>query len=321
MKTKILFLVTGVVIALASLGAYQWYNTGCILSAIPGNQLACNADATAASAKSCGKPALAAIPLSEFSSDEQKILNYIVDVTTEAKGDINKVNAKDTEPGTISNKTGVALNTVGAFLFADDLLGGIISVLNKRGFDGAALVANIECVKYQACSVDANLSTANAEDEALYAKEKSEDGKKFADKYAPDFLFQDMAGETKQLSDYRGKKVALMLFAIHCNHCYKTLPVISKLKDQYATDDITILPVYVNKKGGVKIENLKILSTDLKLNYGLLVAKTEGLSDLFESRIVPTTFLIDEKGRITQKFVGQKDLDVLREAFDDFIQS
>jgi len=40
-------------------------------------------------------------------------------------------------------------------------------------------------------------------------------------------------------------------------------------------------------------------------------------SQAYDSRMVPSTFLIDRKGRVTKKFVGFKDEGVLDQAFGE----
>ena len=157
-----------------------------------------------------------------------------------------------------------------------------------------------------------DLSGASGEELERYGLEKSQDGKTFTEWYAPDFTLPSTAGEQISLSDYRGKPVALIFLAGHCNHSLQTVPIITELKKKYESQGLVILPVYVNSGS---VEDVEYLRSGLKLNYPLIVSENKDVAKTYESLIVPSVFLIDREGRITKKFVGYKNRSVLDQAF------
>jgi hypothetical protein len=51
------------------------------------------------------------------------------------------------------------------------------------------------------------------------------------------------------------------------------------------------------------------------------VAQRRDLAETYDFRMVPTTFLIDEEGRVTKKLVGQKGKAALDRAFRELVGS
>ncbi|MGH7492615.1 MAG: peroxiredoxin family protein, partial [bacterium] len=60
-------------------------------------------------------------------------------------------------------------------------------------------------------------------------------------------------------------------------------------------------------------------SVELNLSYDLLVSESKDISQAYDSRMVPSTFLITREGMITKKFVGFKDKVVLDDAFRELV--
>ncbi|MCI0414474.1 TlpA family protein disulfide reductase [bacterium] len=173
------------------------------------------------------------------------------------------------------------------------------------------------CSAYQACSVDRDLRGATAAELEEYKKEKALDGKTFTDRIAPDFRAAGSDGSVVSLSAFRGKPVALVFLAVHCNHSKDTLPILSELKKEYEPQGIVILPVYVHDGA---VEDIKQFADSLKLDFPLLVVGKE-ISKAYKNRMVPTTLLIDSSGHIVRQFVGFKKQSVLASAFAQLLQT
>ena len=188
--------------------------------------------------------------------------------------------------------------------------------LTRRGFDLASLGGN--CTKYSACSVDHNLSNATGEELARYQKEVALDGASFSDRVAPDFTLPDTEGRQVSLSDYRGSDVAVVFLSAHCYHSLDTLPILAELKKKYAEQDLVILPVFINSG---TVEELASRAWELEVDYPLIVSEGKQISRDYDSRMVPSTFLIDERGRLIRKLVGFKDRATLDKAFAELLGS
>lgn len=273
-------------------------------------------DLICTSSKSCTIPAAGiAKNLEDYSEEDLKVINYAADLIQKYDGNLSKA-MQHLDPAQVAAE--LKIDPDGNYL--QHLEPGIRTALAERNVDLDRVAATSNCVKFAACSVDQKLAAAAGEELERYTMEKAEDGKFYTDWQAPDFQFRAPDGSVHSLSDYKGQKVALMLFALHCNHCYATIPMISELHKEFETDELKIIPVYVNKKGMVKDETIKYLNKEFGLRFDLMVSLNKNVGDLFDARMVPSTFLIDETGYITRKFVGQKDKLALAEAFGTFVK-
>ncbi|MBV8739756.1 MAG: TlpA family protein disulfide reductase [Alphaproteobacteria bacterium] len=119
---------------------------------------------------------------------------------------------------------------------------------------------------------------------------------------APPVSFTDIDGKTVHLSDFAGKVVLLNLWATWCAPCRHEMPSLEQLQAQFG-DKLAILPVsqdlggnkvvapFVSKLGLAKLR----VYADPKSTVGRAF-KVEGL---------PTTFLIDQHGRVLGRVEGE----------------
>jgi thiol-disulfide isomerase/thioredoxin len=127
---------------------------------------------------------------------------------------------------------------------------------------------------------------------------------------APKLSLKDLSGHTQKLSSSRGKIVVLNFWATWCEPCQEELPRLSKLADSYHGKNIQFVAVSIDAaKDREKIEPLlRRLNVDLDVWTGadLDTLETFGLGD-----VVPGTIVIDEKGQVVTRVMGEaRDQDV-----------
>jgi peroxiredoxin len=96
------------------------------------------------------------------------------------------------------------------------------------------------------------------------------------------------------------------------------LPILAELRAKYADRDLTILPVFINSGD---VDQIASRAWEMDLDFPLVVSEDKSISTAYESRMVPSTFLIDEKGRVTRKLVGFKSRQVLDQALANLADS
>ncbi len=202
-----------------------------------------------------------------------------------------------------------------AELDQENLRAGVFALLLERGFDVSKLgVGN--CSRFSACSVDRNLNLASGDELARYEAEVALDGTTFDDWTAPDFELPTTDGDKVSLSDYRGSKVAKVLLSSHCYHSLDTLPILAELQAKHS--EVVFLPVFINSGS---VEDVAARAFELDVDYRLLVSEDKAISESYDSRMVPSTFLIDDRGRVTRRLVGFKDRSALDEAIGELARS
>jgi peroxiredoxin len=141
-------------------------------------------------------------------------------------------------------------------------------------------------------------ATANAQPPSPYAVEKLSGQK------APDFVLKDINGNPVSLSSFKGKVVLLNFWATWCPPCRAEIPSMNKLQQMLKNKGLVILAVSTDRAVvDVKdfIKNNPIAFT-VVVDYNLTVSRS-----LYKVFMVPTTFIIDKKGVIVEKYFGEQD--------------
>jgi len=114
-------------------------------------------------------------------------------------------------------------------------------------------------------------------------------------KSAADFTLRDANGTAVKLSDYRGKVVLLNFWATWCGPCTLEIPWFIEFEQQYKTQGFAVVGVSMDEEGWNAI---KPYMTAHKMNYRVLLGD-DSVSQLYGGvDSLPTTFLIDRKGRV-----------------------
>lgn len=104
-------------------------------------------------------------------------------------------------------------------------------------------------------------------------------------------------GKTVVLSDYKGKVIFLNLWATWCGPCLAEFPSIQSLYSDM-NDDVVFLMVSQEE-----FETVKAFSSRESYTFPFMVAAGE-MPGVFETNVIPTTYIIDRSGTIVVKHVG-----------------
>lgn len=118
---------------------------------------------------------------------------------------------------------------------------------------------------------------------------------------APGFALPDMDGGTATLADYTGRVLLLNFWATWCLPCRAEMPWFVDFQTRFADDGFAVLGVSVD-------EGRDIVGRFLErspVNYRIALADTvERLAPFGPKTVLPTTWLIDRRGRIAAEHVG-----------------
>ncbi|MBU8917308.1 TlpA family protein disulfide reductase [Bacillus sp. FJAT-29953] len=124
---------------------------------------------------------------------------------------------------------------------------------------------------------------------------------------APDFELKTLAGETVKISDLKGKKVMLNFWATWCPPCKAEMPDMEQLHKE-AGDDITILAVNIDPQLDVQG-----FVNEYKITFPILLDAEDAVNEKYQVLSIPSTYFIDSKGVIQNKFVGSMKLEEMKE--------
>jgi thiol-disulfide isomerase/thioredoxin len=123
---------------------------------------------------------------------------------------------------------------------------------------------------------------------------------------APQVSFSDATGASTNLSDFAGKPVLLNLWATWCAPCRREMPSLERLQARLG-DKITVLAVSEDI-GGNKAVAPFIAKFGLKAVKTYLDPKST-LTQAFNVDGLPTSFLIDRRGRVIGRVEGEAEWD------------
>jgi len=120
---------------------------------------------------------------------------------------------------------------------------------------------------------------------------------------APEVRFKALAGETFTTSELRGKVVVVNFWATWCPDCVKEMPKLVDTHRKFAARGYETIAVAVrqdNPDDVARFNAKHALPFRIALDRSGEVAREFG-----KVRITPTTFVIDKKGKILQRYVGE----------------
>ncbi|ETI70281.1 TlpA disulfide reductase family protein [Neobacillus vireti] len=124
---------------------------------------------------------------------------------------------------------------------------------------------------------------------------------------APDFELKTLTGETVKLSNLKGKKVMLNFWATWCGPCKAEMPEMEQFSKQIG-DDIVILAVNIDPQLDVKG-----FVDENKITFPILLDTDDKVNETYQIMAIPTTYFIDSKGIIQNKYPGTMKLNIMEE--------
>lgn len=132
---------------------------------------------------------------------------------------------------------------------------------------------------------------------------------------APDFVAQNMAGETVRLSDYRGRVVLVNVWATWCDPCRQEMPSMQRLYEALDGTDFEILAVSIDAQAGQEDAfgrpggDLQAFADQMGLTFPILHDPAGTIERTYQTTGVPETFLVGRDGLIYKKVAGGTEWD------------
>lgn len=118
---------------------------------------------------------------------------------------------------------------------------------------------------------------------------------------APAWKLKDLEGKLVSSEDFKGKVVVLDFWATWCPPCRAEIPGYVDLYKKYGKDRLAIIGVSLDEAGPKVVQQFV---TKFGVNYPIVMGDDAVQSAFGGMEAIPTTFLIDQNGRIRDKKVG-----------------
>lgn len=122
---------------------------------------------------------------------------------------------------------------------------------------------------------------------------------------AEDFTLKDENGKSHTLSDYRGKVVVINFWATWCPPCLKEMPSMERAHKNWSREGIEILAINV----GEDEDSIFAFTGEHDISFTVLLDEDSSVLGLFPSIGLPTTYVIDPKGYVIYRAVGDREWD------------
>jgi thiol-disulfide isomerase/thioredoxin len=125
--------------------------------------------------------------------------------------------------------------------------------------------------------------------------------KKYPKSYK-DVLFKDINDEDINLDDYKGKLLVLNFWATWCLPCKEEMPSLDRLQENKELNNLKIFPINIGQEN-IKKSKLFFKELDIK-NLDIYYDPTISLAKKFALRGIPTTIIINKKGKEFARIIG-----------------
>ncbi len=120
--------------------------------------------------------------------------------------------------------------------------------------------------------------------------------------HAPDFTLQSIKGDRLHLNDLRGNVIVLNFWASWCPPCRIEMATFQKLFQQYQSQKVMILTINVTNQDSMNA--LQTFIDKYNLTLPILLDRDGKVSQIYQIQSLPTTFIINPNGVITDIIYG-----------------
>ena len=120
-----------------------------------------------------------------------------------------------------------------------------------------------------------------------------------------DVVFLDIKLKNVNLDDFKGKLIILNFWATWCAPCKEEMPSLDELQSNTKLNNLKIFPINIGQEDRSKSESffkeLNIKNLDIYIDAPITLAKK------FSLRGVPTTIILNKKGKEFARIMGSID--------------
>lgn len=133
---------------------------------------------------------------------------------------------------------------------------------------------------------------------------------------APDFELQQLGGGTVKLSDLRGKKVILNLWATWCPPCRAEMPDMQRFHEENKEKGIVILGVNLTDTE-TSPEAVDAFVKSYGITFPILLDPEREVANVYKAISIPTSYIIDSNGVVQNKYIGPMTEEIMENMLAD----
>ena len=130
---------------------------------------------------------------------------------------------------------------------------------------------------------------------------------------APEFELLTLDGKKVKLSDFASKKIILNFWATWCPPCRAEMPHMEKFYKDYEKKDVVVLAVNLTQTEK-KRSDVTAFVQDFGLTFPIVMDEDGNVMNKYQIVAYPTSYIMDSKGIIKEKFQGAINYEVMEKA-------
>ena len=144
--------------------------------------------------------------------------------------------------------------------------------------------------------------------------EKSSQGKLIT---ATNFKLVDTDSTFRQLTDFKSKIIMIHFWADWCPHCRQEFPELQQVYDELKSKGFLIVGI----NSGQSFDHVIGIQQEFNLTFPMLVDEQAKIAEEYKVAGLPTSFFINEQGKIVATEVGWVKVDKVKEIFNQLTSS
>jgi len=134
---------------------------------------------------------------------------------------------------------------------------------------------------------------------------------------APDVAYTRLDGSIARTSDLLGKVVLVNFWATSCATCIKEMPQIIATHSKYESKGFETLAVAMAYDPPARVANF---AQSRELPFTVVIDNLGDMARQFgDVQLTPTTVLVNKRGEIVRRYVGEPDFTALHELIDQLM--
>ena len=126
-------------------------------------------------------------------------------------------------------------------------------------------------------------------------------------KPAPTLKLNDLGGAFHDLAQLKGRVVLINFWATWCPPCRREMPSMERLAQHLKGEAFSVLAVNV----GESVNDIELFTSqlDTSLSFPILLDRSSQTMQVWKIAGLPTTYLVDKKGRVVASAIGGREFD------------
>ena len=135
---------------------------------------------------------------------------------------------------------------------------------------------------------------------------------------AADFTLRTFKGEEFRLSDQRGQAVVINFWYPSCPPCRDEMPAFQEVWEEYQGRNVRFIGLFVPQGFDTEVEARQFVD-EFGLTFDFATDVRARVAQEYAVQFFPTTYFIDQAGRIHLMEISRMDVERLTEILDDLV--